>query len=149
MTQAAKTMPRDWILVALLKAGDAGLNAVQLQKVMFLLGERRAKAVGRSFYSFDAYNYGPFSRNVYDDADAAIAAGLVELDASWGRSRRTYHLTDAGRREAEKLAKALPREGVEYLGQAVPWAQKLSFNELVRAVYEAFPEMRKNSVFQD
>jgi uncharacterized protein len=139
---------KDWIIVALAKAGEGGLTAVQLQKVLFLLAKRRPAAVGDSFYAFEAYNYGPFSREVYSDADGMTEGGLVELDGSRGRSRRTYHLTDAGRARAEQLEKELPPEGVQYLAETVAWAKRLSFDELVRAVYEAYPEMRENSVFK-
>jgi len=43
----------------------------------------------------------------------------------------------------------VPDGAVAYLREVVPWAQSLSFNELVRAIYEAYPEPRANSVFRD
>lgn len=144
----ASTDRKAWIIVALAKAGEGGLTAVQLQKVLFLLGERRKPSVGKAFYKFKPYNYGPFSQEVYNDADLMAFDGLVELDASRGRSRRTYHLTEAGKGLAKKLAKELPEAGVTYLAETVAWAQRLSFEELVRAIYEAYPDMQKNSVFQ-
>lgn len=145
---ATKSDRTAWIIVALAKAGEAGLNAVQLQKVLFLLGDRRKKAVGGAFYKFKPYNYGPFSQEVYGDADRMMGEGLIELDTSHGPSRRTYHLTEAGKALAKRLEKELPADGVKYLTDTVAWAQRLSFEQLIRAIYEAYPAMQKNSVFQ-
>ena len=138
-----------WLLVALAKAGDRGLTAVQMQKVLFLLGERRKSSVGRYFYEFEPYNYGPFSRDVYDDADRLLIDGAVELDTSGGRSLRTYRLTERGKEFALAAERDLPPEGVAYLAEVVPWVQSKTFTQLVRAIYEAYPAMRENSVFQE
>src|SRR5439155_6656754 len=49
-----------WVLLALLAAEGHSLTPVQLQKCLFLLGSRRPKDVGRDFYHFRPYDYGPF-----------------------------------------------------------------------------------------
>jgi hypothetical protein len=139
---------QSWLLGAL-RAANRGLTTIQLQKSLFLLGERRKAAVGSDFYSFEAYNYGPFCRDVYDDADLLMAAGLVQLDMSSGRSLREYQLTPEGRARADQVVGELPAEAVAYLAKVVAWAQSLTFNDLIRSVYDAFPDMRKNSVFQE
>jgi uncharacterized protein YwgA len=138
----------NWILVALAKAGDNGLTSVQLQKVLFLLGQRREGSVGSRYYKFVPYNYGPFSKDVYSDADQLILDGAVEVDASGGRSLRIYRLTEHGKHLADSLESELPGEGTDYLAKAVPWAQSQTFSQLVRAIYEAYPDMRENSVFR-
>lgn len=137
-----------WLLLAL-RASSGGLTPVQLQKVLFLLSKSRPDAVGSGFYRFDPYNYGPFSRDVFAEAEYMAAHGQVEVDESRGRSLRRYRLTPVGQKLAEVAAQHAPAKGVEYLTRAVPYVQSLSFNDLVRAIYQAFPEMRENSVFQD
>jgi len=138
-----------WVLLALLHAKHHALTPVQLQKSLFLLGKRRPKDVGKAFYHFRAYDYGPFDVAVYNDADLLVADGLVAVNTRGGRSLRYYHLTDDGVAEAKRLARSAPEKALAYLAEVVPWAQQLSFNELVRAVYAEYPEMRENSVFRD
>jgi hypothetical protein len=144
--QAIET--KQWLLLAL-RASRGGLTAVQLQKALFLLGERRSDAVGKGFYRFEPYNYGPFCRQVYSDADMLAGFGYIEIDESRGRALRRYRLTPAGVHAADQLAAQAPQGGLKYLADVVDWVQSLSFNQLVRAVYQAYPEMRANSVFQE
>jgi uncharacterized protein len=138
-----------WLIAALQAAGDKGLTAVQLQKSLFVLGRRRPKEVGTPYYDFQPYDYGPFDASVYNDADYLASHGYVTVDGSRGNSLRTFHLTEMGKAEAAALLPTLATPAVALVNQVVPWAQRLSFEELVRSVYEAFPEMRAKSVFRD
>jgi len=147
MTKHEPMRPGGWVLLALCAAERHSLTPVQLQKSLFLLGKRRSSDVGKPFYHFRAYDYGPFDVAVYADADGLAAEGLVSVDRSMGRSLRRFVLTADGEAEAKRLAAAVPEGAVAYLRKVVPWAQSLSFNELVRAIYEAYPETRANSVF--
>jgi len=40
-------------------------------------------------------------------------------------------------------------QAVDYLKRLVCWARSLSFEHLIRAVYEAYPETRVKSIFRD
>src|SRR5256885_12661208 len=82
-----------WVLLALLAAEGHSLNPVQLQKSLFLLGKRRPREVGKGFYHFRAYDYGPFDLAVYTDADELAEQGLVTIDRSMGQSLRRFALT--------------------------------------------------------
>lgn len=135
-----------WVLLALADAGAAGLTPVQLQKALFLLGRRRAADVGAGFYQFEPYHYGPFDAAVYHDAESLAANGLIVIDANGGRRLRRYTLTAAGLQAV--AAAIVPPSARAYVRDVVPWVQRLSFSELVRAVYEAYPEMRARSVFR-
>lgn len=149
MAKAQPFTRTDWLLLAL-GLSTGGLTPVQLQKVLFLVGERRKRVVGPDYYKFKPYNYGPFCQAIYTDVDL-LASFLeqVEVDESRGRQLRRYRLTATGAERATELVKQAPAEGVAYLREVVPWAQKLTFNELVRAIYDAYPKMRAKSVFQE
>lgn len=149
MAKAQAVTRTDWLLLAL-GFSTGGLTPVQLQKVLFLLGERRKNVVGPDYYTFKPYNYGPFSQAIYSDVDL-LASFLeqVEVDESRGRQLRSYRLTASGAQRVKELAKSAPAEGVAYLREVVPWAQQLTFADLVRAIYDAYPRMRAKSVFQD
>ena len=137
-----------WLLLALRDATPDGLSAVQLQKVLFVFG-RRSKAELGAYYSFKPYQYGPFDSAVYADADALANLGLLKIDSSRGRSLRRFALTEEGASAADALAVEVPQQAKDYLRRVVEWAARLSFSALVRSVYESFPEMRANSVFND
>jgi hypothetical protein len=143
------TSRADWLFLALDEAGEKGLSSVQLQKVMFLLGARRKQDVGKGFYHFVPYSYGPFSVDIYTDADSLALRGAIAVDVSHGRSLRRYALTKDGQHRAASARKHVAKAGSEYLAEVVPWAQGLSFTDLLRAVYAAYPKMAVNSVFRD
>jgi len=140
---------RDWLLLALAHREGRPLSPAQIQKSMFLLAEEMAKAVGRGFYRFSAYNYGPFCRDIYDDLDSMVATGLVTLSPGSRDARRTYAITPAGMKRAAAIQPHADPAAFAYLGQAVDWAASLSFTALVRAIYAKYPKYRENSVFVD
>jgi uncharacterized phage-associated protein len=138
----------DWALLAIAAARGELLTPVQLQKVLFLLGAQKPQDVGQPFYAFRPYNYGPFSSDVYLDADALEQEGLVRIDRSGpGRSWSVYRATPEGLDQATRLAAQLPADLSSYLDRLVQWARLLTFQQLVSAVYSAFPEQRANSIF--
>lgn len=121
---------------------------MQLQKILYVFGQRKIKEVGSGFYAFRPYHYGPFDGQVYSDADYLASHGLLTIDSSMGRTLRRYSLTEEGKAFARALKQ--PYSGARsYMKKVVDWAQSLTFSELVRSVYEAFPHMRENSVFRE
>lgn len=141
---------KDWALLAIAAAGGRPLTPVQLQKILFILGEEKADRVGRGYYKFRPYNYGPFSADVYQDADILDSMGLVDVDqGTASRSWSTYRATPEGISKADELRARAPSDAVKYLDALVAWAMKLSFQQLVSAVYERYPAQRANSIFID
>ena len=139
----------DWVLLALAAADGHRLSPLKLQKALFLLSEQRRSEVGADFYHFRPYYYGPFDPAVYHDADELIHDGFVQLDTNYGRRLRLYALTPEGKAKAAAVAKRHPQKAIEYLTRVVEWAQPLAFHELVRSIYEKYPKMRANSIFDD
>jgi len=140
---------KDWLLLAIASAGTSGLSPVQLQKSLFLLGRKRKKYVGADFYEFEPHNYGPFSKDIYTDADLLGAAGYVTKERQPGKSWSVFRPTDAGGAVARKLRPSVPKEALSYLVEAVPWVKGQSFYDLVQTIYKHYPEYRANSVFRD
>lgn len=139
---------RNWALLTLAAAEGAELTPVQLQKVLFLLGDRQRDKVGRGFYSFHPYNFGPFSADVYADADQLEVEGLAQIArGAPGRSWSLYAATPDGLARAREVASQAPQGLPEYIARLVKWARSLTFQELVSAVYSAYPEQRRNSIF--
>ncbi len=136
---------KDWILLALLAAKDYRLQPVQLQKSLFLLSESGLLG-GRSFYKFEPYHYGPFSHEVYKEADRMVLEGLIVVLPVPGVRWREYWITEEGKIAAEKIA-TKPEQPWEYLKLLVTWIQDLSFQDLIKTIYAHFPAYKVNSVF--
>jgi uncharacterized protein YwgA len=122
-----------------------------LQKSLFFLGKtlNRTQLRTSDFYSFDAYDYGPFTSAIYFDAEALQGDGLVAIsrDPLWSFKR--YTVTDRGKEAAHSLIEKLDARVVEYAKELLSWVTSLSFNDLVREIYKRYPDMKARSVFKD
>lgn len=137
---------QDWTLLAISFANGRGLSAVQLQKVLFLLERGVPKEIGKPFYKFVPYNYGPFDSAVYKDADRLALQNLVNISKPTGRYA-VYKVTPEGATLARQLEDEAPPRALKHLRNVITWVQELSFAELVRAIYTRYPDMKANSVF--
>ena len=141
--------PSEWTLLAIASGYPSALQPVELQKSLFLLGQRLPKKLlGARFYSFQPYDYGPFSAQVYLDAESLEDDGLVEIARPPQARYRQYRATEKGLANAGALGAGLPKPVAEFVRDVVTFTQSLSFNDLVSAIYRAYPDMRVNSVFQ-
>jgi uncharacterized protein len=138
---------RDWTLLAICAAGGKGVSPVQLQKVLFLLGRELPHEVSPNFYTFAPYNYGPFSRAIYDDAECLADSGAVAITKVPGENWNRFIATGEGCVRAEEARRSAPKAAAEYLDRAVEWASRQSFQSLVRSIYDKYPDMKVNSVF--
>ena len=139
---------KDWVLLALAAANGEMVSPVQLQKSLFLIGENLPEYVGEDYYRFTPYHYGPFDSSVYDDALTLRDEGLVMVAPSSEGRWHEYAATSAGVAEAQRLRAELPAPAAKYVETLVRWIHGLSFEDLLRAVYSAYPHMRVASVFR-
>jgi hypothetical protein len=137
----------DWNLLVLAAAEGKFLTPAQFQKILFLLQKKFGDVIPGG-YSFRSYNYGPFDADVYSDADSLESKGLAYINRTPG-GWRVYGATEAGLEKAKSLAKEADPKALDYAKKVVNWARNLSFSDLVRAIYEAFPEMKANTIFKD
>ena len=141
--------PQDWTLLTIAAADGDALRPVQLQKALFLISRNVPTRLRktRSFYGFVAYDYGPFCKQVYTDAEILELTGLVQITRPPTTRYQEFRATAAGLRRAESIREKLSAPADEYLQNVVDFVRTVSFNELVNAIYNAYPEMRENSVF--
>lgn len=138
---------REIILAGLTPAKGAAHTPVQVQKMFFLLDRNITEALGGPFFNFQPYNYGPFDKTVYDVLEQLTVEDLVDIDLEY--NWRTYKLTVQGQEEGENIFEALPEYIQGYIESVSVFVRSLSFTQLVRAIYKAYPEMKQNSVFQE
>ncbi len=141
-------LDRDEMLLVMLSLADGKpLTPVQLQKSLFLADDKVRRAFG-SRYNFEPYDYGPFDQQVYADARALARGGLIEISTD-PRGWNTYAATADGIKRANKLQGRLSKEQRDILGRILGLVCRLSFSELVSAIYKKYPKMRARSVFRD
>lgn len=137
---------RDLMLAALAGAGNsASFSPVQVQKLLFLIDQEIPRWVAGPHFAFRPYDYGPFDSDVYSELEALQRQGLVAIQQGYYRS---YSLTaDGYERGASILAGAAP-QAKDFIVRAANWVRALTFNQLVSAIYEKYPQMKENSVFK-
>ncbi len=139
-------MNRTDVLLKIITAADGEkVTPAQLQKVAFLVGMEFRQEVPKDYYKFRKYDYGPFSADVYRDAEQLDREGKITISIHPRGGWREYAATVRGSRTD---LKDIPVEMKSFIEDKVSWARGLSFQQLVREVYIQFPEYRENSVFQ-
>lgn len=98
------------LALALLYAAGGRINGrTRFQKLAFL-AEQRLENYGIHTYEFEAYDYGPFCKSLYDELDFLEEKGLIhciEKPTYGGDTRYDYKLTEKGRQVFEQN---LPRD---------------------------------------
>lgn len=140
---------KDWTLLVISAANGKPLTPVQLQKTAFLLGKERSDAVGSEYYDFAPYDYGPFSLDVYRDAEELESQELVTIQFNQSGRWKEYTATPLGLSKAKQLRSGLDSSVTEFIDRTVTWARQLSFQALVKDIYRRYPEFRAHSIFQE
>lgn len=134
------------VLAALAASNGDSHSPVQVQKLLFLIDKEIPEYTEGPHFNFLPYDYGPFDKDVYRTLDLLAFVGLVETEES-GRGWKRYRLTPDGQQHGEKVLADLPANARQYVEDASKFVRSLSFADLVSAIYQAYPEMKVNSVF--
>lgn len=135
----------DLLLKIIAAAEGEYVTPVQMQKVAFLVMMQFKEQLPEDYYSFQKYAYGPFCVDIYHDAEALQRKGLISISINQRGRWKQYAATVAGIKE---ILEKIPDDIAVFIEDTVDWARPLSFQELVRAIYQQYPAYRENSVFQ-
>jgi uncharacterized protein len=145
---AGDSMKKNDLLLIALGAGNKHLHTpVQIQKLLFLIDKNVNHLIGGPVFNFVPYDYGPFDSSLYDELSKLENEGLVCSSTSvhgW----KLHGLTEEGIIKSNELANSLSPESLSYIKNLSEFVRRLSFSELVSAIYKAYPEMKTNSVFR-
>jgi uncharacterized protein len=141
-------MNRSDLTLAALAAGgeNATYSPVQVQKLFFLIDREATHLVGGPYFNFVPYDYGPFDKSVYDELTSLAASDLARVENT-GRYR-VYSLSQRGYGEGLDRLSRLSNATQTYIKGLAGWVRGLSFEQLVAAIYNRYPEMKANSVFR-
>lgn len=139
----------------------------RLEKLLFLADqESPLPAKVHDALVFRPYNYGPYSKQVYEAVDVLEDAGLVEeekalngrpLDAMEEASidpdsteglERRFFLTDDGREVADYLARQHP-DYYQLLDKIKARYGNLALRKLIQYVYRRYPKYAEESLIRD
>ena len=138
----------EMVLAALAAGGEgATFSPVQVQKLFFLIDRRASHLVNGPHFAFRPYDYGPFDSAVYDTLDSLGFQGSVQIQGAG--KYRLYSLTAGGFSAGHGTLSNLPASTAEFLRALARWVLSLNFKALVSAIYEAYPDMKANSIFRE
>ena len=138
---------QELMLASMSPVGTGSFSPVQVQKLFFLLDRNIGEQIGGPFFNFEPYDYGPFDSAVYQELEELEDDGLVEMIEQNNFGRRTYRLTDHGLKAGQEALVELEKPMQDYITSLVNWVRSLTFQQLVSAIYNSYPEMKQNSVF--
>jgi hypothetical protein len=140
---------RELLLAVLAAGGGRPFHPAQIQKAIFLIDKNLPHLVHSGpRYNFVAYNYGPFDRNVYVEAARLRDEGATVIAPAPNGRWMTYAVSEVGLPRGEQILSRLKLKSRRYIESVVEWVLAQSFNSLVKSIYDAYPEMRENSIFQ-
>ena len=99
-------------------------------------------------YSFIAYSYGPYSRQVDVDLDRLTLKGYLQTSRAPGKTWSYYTLSESGKSAAKELQTSIDPKAVNYLHQVREFVLGLTFRRLLDTVYARYPDYAVNSVFK-
>lgn len=145
----------------------AGITRVE--KMMFLLQkETDFSGKVRNKFDFEAWKFGPFSKEIYEDLDLLASLDLVEaeerelpnyveyteedklVEPEEDRPiiEKTFSLTDRGRRVAEKLRGSISDGDWSEIERLRKRFERVPLTRLIQYVYHKYPETTSNSVLE-
>jgi uncharacterized protein YwgA len=131
---------RNWLLVFIgLPEGSFRADQLRITKGMFVF----AKSCGDSsleMYTFEPYDYGPFSRELYRDLDVLDREGFIRRNEVAGSNRQIFELTSKGEQAVRHLIAEAPAKEKDALAAIKKRVTSLNFTQLLTWIYGEYPE---------
>jgi hypothetical protein len=124
----------DWTLLSMATA-KRSLLPIQLQKSLYLLGQRFPKLTAGAFYTFGATSSGQFSVEVSRDTNLLAMIGLVSIDVI-DPGGRAYRVTPKGLERARELEERADPDAIQFLRRTVAWVRTRSVDQLLHGPVE-------------
>ena len=139
----------DLLLAVLACAEGRTYTPAQIQKSIFLLSRQMPQLVQQGpQFAFKPYDFGPFDVGVYQEATALQMDGLAVIAPSDYGNWSTYAATVTGVSVGTQLLNQLQPHQRDFVKRVSDWVRAQSFSSLVKSIYEAYPDMKVNSIFR-
>jgi len=150
-------MHRKLLPLALMYAGDGEPieGRTRLQKLVFLMQKRLEEAgedpLQTDDYEFIPYDYGPFSKELYDDIDKTMARGMVEgreEDLGEDKVKYDYEIQEDGEQWVrDQLAKEEAQRVLRLAEEIKDEYGDVYLSDLIDEVYSRYPKYAENSIY--
>ena len=120
-----------WLLLAVAMSGASGLSPRELQRSLFLVGQKREEQVGPGFYEFELNGFGPASAALYADLDALVSSEHVLKAWVLECSSSAFRLSDTGRAWVDEFRRKVKKDALCALQDAVAWVKEQSRLDLI------------------
>lgn len=143
-TQPAPRHRQEVVLCLLLDESPGTLDGrTYVQKLMFLFQQR----ADEDWFKFEAYDYGPFSRELYHVLDYCIEYDYVTESTSEDEHGRVRYHYDAGPAVGEVFGQGGHEELREVASDVFEDYPTDELTELLNSVYSEYPAWARNSVY--
>lgn len=172
----------DLVLVLLFAGGSKKkeneeiVGNTRIDKLMFLLEKESSLRKYLGDFKFHAYNFGPYSSELFDSVQALVNAGLVEghmkaeksdseryldeadryqIELQLGENPETskdtigYRLTPQGERVASALWNSLSQSEKDEVENIKKSFNSIGLRQLLQYIYRKYPESAANSLIKD
>ena len=119
------------------------VSPIQIMKGLFLASKELKL---NNFYKFEPYLYGPCSFEVYQDINQLLTENLITMIKIFPSYWAYYKITPQGAQKSRKILQTMNRELLEKLKEIKELVVNKSFIELLKYVYEKYPEYSINSI---
>ena len=150
-------MHRKLLPLALMYAGDGEPieGRTRLQKLVFLMQKRLEEAgedpLQADDYEFIPYDYGPFSKELYDDIDETMARGMVEgREENLGEDKVKYDYEiqkDGEQWVRDQFSKEEAQHVLELAEEIKGEYGDIYLSNLIDEVYSRYPKYAENSIY--
>jgi uncharacterized protein YwgA len=115
---------------------------------MFLLSQRGKQFVGKDFYDFEPYLYGPYCTRLASDLDKLCKSGELVPSYTTGYRRTEYMLAPEGFRVASDMRTSVDARALDFVERTVAWVKAQTFSSLLASIYKWYPEYATKSIFK-
>ena len=150
-------MHRKLLPIALMYVNDQEPieGRTRLQKMVFLmqqrLNERSLTPLNSRDYEFIPYDYGPFSKELYDDLDTLITREFVkdaEEEFAPGKLKYEYYIGPDGSGFVEDQQTSEDAQVILDLAREIKTEYNdVRLSDLIDDVYSEYPEYAENSIY--
>ncbi|SEV98407.1 type II toxin-antitoxin system antitoxin SocA domain-containing protein [Natrinema salifodinae] len=150
-------MHRKLLPLALMYAdgGEPIEGRTRLQKMIFLMQQRFQEIddnpLKSSNYDFIAYDYGPFSKEVYDDLDFLAEEDMIddqEEQIGRDKTKYDYRIQQAGEEFVEQQLSQDEARRILALAEEIKQEYNdKQLSDLIEEVYSRYPKYAENSIY--
>lgn len=138
--------------LALLALNEEGQieGITRFQKLVFM-AQKENPNLRTEPYDFESYDYGPFSKELYDDIDSLVRNGYISRsvdETGNGNEKHIYSITQKGRKYIRQILESdAGRDdlAVEELRQLKEEYNEMPILQLIRLIYNRYPSYAEDS----